>query len=209
MNSQVVAPEKKFEAKYKTFRGYVLYTNSLSVAIAAIFSAFTCGLTLLFPLLFPQGFINIGDLAVMITAVLFGPIIGFTAGGIGPMLADFILGYPQTALFTLIIKACEGFVVGFISNPRKHYKKINYQDIVGLIIGGLIMVFGYFFVELYIFRDPGWAFGELPLNFGVQFGVGVIGTIIFIISSRKNIIINFPHVFEKIFILESLETISK
>lgn len=209
MNSQVVAPEKKFEAKYKTFRGYVLYTNSLSVAIAAIFSAFTCGLTLLFPLLFPQGFINIGDLAVMITAVLFGPIIGFTAGGIGPMLADFILGYPQTALFTLIIKACEGFVVGFISNPRKHYKKIHYQDIVGLIIGGLIMVFGYFFVELYIFRDPGWAFGELPLNFGVQFGVGVIGTIIFIISSRKNIIINFPHVFEKIFILESLETISK
>lgn len=209
MNSQVIAPEKKYETSYKTLKGYVIFTNSLSVAIAAIFSAFTCGLTLLFPLLFPQGFINIGDLAVMITAVLFGPIIGFVAGGVGPMLADFILGYPQTALFTFIIKACEGFVIGFISNPRKHYKKIHYQDIIALIIGGLIMVFGYFFVELYVFRDPGWAFGELPLNFGVQFSVGVIGTIIFITTSRKNIIINFPHVFEKIFIMESLETTSK
>lgn len=207
--SQVIAPEKKYETSYRTLKGYVLFTNSLSVAITAIFSAFTCGLTLLFPLLFPQGFINIGDLAVMITAVLFGPIIGFVAGGIGPMLADFILGYPYTAFFTFIIKACEGFVVGFISNPRKHYKKIHYQDIIGLITGGLIMVFGYFLVELYIFGNPGWAFGELPLNFGVQFSVGVIGTILFITTSRKSIIINFPNVFEKIFKMESLEIVSK
>ena len=64
------------------------------------------------------------------------------------------------------------------------------------------MVFGYFIVELYIFKDPGWAFGELPLNFSVQFGIGAIGSLLFVKTSRKNIINNFPQVFDKIFILE-------
>lgn len=195
--------EKSFKKKYKSFKGYVVFTNSLCISIAAMFSAFTCGLTLLFPFLFPQGFINIGDLAVMITAVLFGPIIGFFSGGIGPMLADFILGYPETAFFTFIIKASEGFVIGLISNPRVNYEKLNYRDLLGVVSGGLIMVFGYFLVELYIFRDPGWAFGELPLNFFVQFGIGIIGTVLFIRTTRKSLIMNFSQVFEKIFIFET------
>ena len=65
------------------------------------------------------------------------------------------------------------------------------------------MVFGYFFVELYVFGDPGWAFSELPLNITVQFGIAAIGSILFIKTSRKNIIDNFPQVFDKIFISEN------
>ena len=194
--------EKRYQISKKTIQGYYLLNNTLVISITAIFAAFTCGMTLLFPFLFPQGFINIGDLAVMITALLFGPIIGLISGGIGPMFADFILGYPQTAFFTLVIKMLEGFLVGLIANPRRHYRDLSVRDIMGVIAGGLTMVFGYFIVELYIFRDPGWAFGELPLNFIVQFGIGAIGSLLFVKTSRKNIIINFPQVFDKIFIIE-------
>jgi len=207
MEGPKLEPEKEYRISGKTFRGYYLLNNPLVISMAAIFAAFTCGMTLLFPLLLPQGFINIGDLAVMITALLFGPIVGLIAGGVGPMMADVILGYPNFAFFTLAIKGLEGFTIGLIANPRKRKKNndLNSKDIIAVVIGGLIMVFGYFFVELFIFRDPGLAFSELPLNFIVQFGIGVIGSLIFVKTSRRNIIDNFPQVFEKIFIIEDEE----
>jgi len=202
MSDNLQDSEKKFRMVRKSFNGYYFPSNSITISMAGIFAAFTCVMTLLFPLLLPQGFINIGDLAVMITALLFGPMIGLVAGGIGPMFADLILGYPQIAFFTLLIKMLEGFLVGLIANPKKHYKRLNYRDVIGVVIGGLTMVFGYFIVQLYIFGDPGWAFGELPLNFTVQFGIGAVGSLLFTRAARKNIIENFPQVFDKIFIIE-------
>jgi len=193
--------EKSNITKGKSFMGYFLLTNPLCISITAIFAVITFALTLIAVVL-SQGFINIGDLGVMISGLLFGPIIGFVAGGIGPFIADLVL-YPPTALFTLGIKAIEGFLVGVIANPRKNYKKFNYKDIIALIVGGLFMVFGYFFVELFIFGDPGWAFGELPFNFFIQFLIGVIGSIIFVRIWRKNIIDHFPQVFDKIFLIET------
>ncbi|MHA1931256.1 MAG: ECF transporter S component [Promethearchaeota archaeon] len=190
--------EKSYKSKGKTFMGYLLLTNPLCISITAIFAAITFALTLIAVLL-SQGFINIGDLGIMISGLLFGPIIGFVVGGIGPFIADLVL-YPPTALFTLVIKALEGFLVGLIANPRKNYKKFSYRDIIAVVVGGLTMVFGYFFVELYIFGDPGWAFGELPYNFFIQFLIGVIGSIIFIRIWRKSIIDHFPQVFDKIFL---------
>lgn len=193
--------EKSHITKGKSFMGYFLLTNPLSISITAIFAVITFALTLVAVVL-SQGFINIGDLGVMISGLLFGPITGFVAGGIGPFIADLVL-YPPTALFTLGIKAIEGFLVGVIAHPRKNYKKFNYKDIIAVIVGGLFMVFGYFFVELFIFGDPGWAFGELPFNFFVQFLIGVIGSIIFVRIWRKSIIDHFPQVFDKIFLIET------
>jgi len=190
--------EKSNKSKAKSFMGYLLLSNPLNISIAAIFAVITFALTLVAVVL-SQGFINIGDLGVMISGLLFGPIIGFVAGGIGPFIADLVL-WPPTALFTLGIKALEGFLVGIIANPRKNYKKFSYRDIIAVVVGGLTMVFGYFFVELYIFGDPGWAFGELPFNFFIQFLIGVIGSIIFVRIWRKSIIDHFPQVFDKIFL---------
>jgi len=201
MNELSTNNEKKYKKDLITLYGYSILSNPLSISIASIFAGLNLALTLVAVLL-SQGFINIGDLGVMITGLLFGPWIGAVAGGIGPMFADIIL-YPPTTPITLVIKALEGFLVGIIANPRKHYKKgLNYRDIMAVIIGGLTMVSGYFLAELYIFRDPGWAFSELPLNFFVQFLIGVIGSLLFTYSFRKNIIESYPQVFDNIFIEE-------
>jgi len=192
---------KSNRSKIKSFMGYLPLSNPLCISITAIFTVITFALTLVAVLL-SQGFINIGDLGVMITGLLFGPIVGFVAGGIGPFIADLVL-YPPTAFFTLGIKALEGFLVGVIANPRRNYKKFNYRDIIAVVVGGLTMVFGYFVVELFFFGDPGWAFGELPFNFFIQFLTGVIGSIIFVRIWRKSIIDQFPQVFDKIFLFEN------
>ena len=201
MEEKSESSEKSYPIKGKTFMGYSILNNPLNVSMAAIFAVIIFALTLIAVVL-SEGFINIGDIGVMISGLLFGPVVGSVAGGIGPFIADIVL-YPPTAIYTLVIKALEGFLVGVIANPRKNYKKLNYRDIVAVVVGGLTMVFGYFFVELLVFGDPGWAFGELPLNFFVQFLTGVIGSILFVRIWRKSIIDSFPQVFDKIFISEN------
>lgn len=171
-----------------------------------VFGALTCVVTMMISIPIPatQGFINIGDSIVMFSGLLFGPIIGSIAGGVGSSLADIFLGYTNYAIPTLIIKGLEGFIVGIIANPRKYYKKINYRDIVGVVVGGLTMVLGYFLVEVMFYGFPS-AFFETIFNLVFQFGLGAIIAIALIIASRKRLIDGMPQVFDKIFIIDAPE----
>ena len=137
--------EKTFKTTYKNFKGYVLLTNPLCVSITAVFAALACVVTMViaFPIPATNGYINIGDAIVMLTGLIFGPIIGGIAGGVGSALADLILGFTIYAPGTLVIKGLEGFIVGLIANPRKNYSKPSFRDLIAVIIGGLIMSFGY------------------------------------------------------------------
>ena len=182
------------------FLGYLLPFNSLSLSMIAIFGAFTCVVTMViaFPIPATSGFINIGDAVVMITGLLFGPIIGGIAGGIGSSLADLFLGFPIYAPATLVIKGLEGFFVGLIANPKKNHKW-NYRDFIAVIVGGFIMIFGYFLYEVMIFGLPS-ALYEFILNGIIQFGLGSVIALIFIFAARKNIKTSLPQVFDKIYI---------
>ena len=83
-------PENKKFSKNRGFYGYMLPKNSLIISLIGIFAAFTRALTFIVPITIPatQGYINLGDIGVMISGLLFGPIIGGIAGGIGSALAD-------------------------------------------------------------------------------------------------------------------------
>lgn len=187
----------------KDFFGYLIPKDSLSLSIIGIFSALICILTMIISIPIPatQGFINIGDAGVMITGLLFGPIIGGIAGGVGSSLADIFLGYTIYAPATLIIKGLEGFIVGIIANPKKQNSRINHKDIISVITGGLIMTYGYFLYEIFLFGVPGAVY-ELLLNGIIQFGLGALIAILFIMSIRKTLTLNFPQVFDKLFIIE-------
>ncbi|MFX0104896.1 MAG: ECF transporter S component [Candidatus Hodarchaeota archaeon] len=205
--SEIVKKKKVF--KTKSLIGYLLPSNVLSISIIGIFAALVCVLTIIIRIPVPvtTGYINIGDFGVMLSGLYFGPIIGGLAGGIGSAIAD-IIGYPQFAIPTLIIKGLEGFIVGLISNPKKKLLKIDYRDVIAVIIGGFIMVAGYFLVELPIY-GLGDALFELPGNL-FQFGFGVIGSLILIAATRKILTINLPYVFDKIFVsIDNEEIVSE
>ncbi len=171
----------------------------LTLSIIGIFSALICVLTMVISIPIPatQGFINIGDAGVMICGLLFGPIIGGFSGGIGSALADLFLGYVIYAPGTLVIKGLEGFIVGIIANPKKYYRKVNYRDIIAVLIGGLVMVFGYFFYEIIIYGIPAALF-EFFLNAIFQLGLGAIIALLFTGIARKPIIDNLPQVFDQL-----------
>ncbi|MCK5587379.1 MAG: ECF transporter S component [Candidatus Lokiarchaeota archaeon] len=128
------------------------YPPSLSLAITAIMTALVCITTLVFQISIPQtqGFFNLGDSAVYISAILFGPIIGAFSGGVGSALADLILGYGVFAPITLVTKGAEGFVVGLISNSLIPPKKTNtrwtvFISLTGLVVGVIIILVGLLF----------------------------------------------------------------
>jgi len=190
--------------KRKNFLGYYLPTDAISLSITSIFAAIACILTMTVSIPVPAtgGYINIGDLGVMLAGLIFGPIIGFISGGVGSALADILLGFPIWAPATFLVKGLEGFVVGLIANPRIFHGKRTYKDILAVIAGGLLMIFGYFIIELFVFNFGVVAsLSEVPGNF-FQFIFGAIGSIILIVILRISIINANPQTFERIFVIE-------
>src|SRR4030065_1632436 len=117
------------------------------LALTAISTALVCVATIAFSFYVPQtrGFFNIGETMVFTTAILFGPVIGAFAGGVGSMLADILLGYPHYAPATLIIKATEGGIVGFLSRRKPNFSSKSWKAftfLIGLIIGVSLSTIG-------------------------------------------------------------------
>jgi uncharacterized membrane protein len=119
------------------------------LAAMAIMGALTTVVTMVFlPFAPTGGFFNLGDAMVVTTALIFGPIVGAVAGGVGSALADVLLLYGSFAPYTLVIKGLEGFLVGYIGNPENNPSKIRL--IIAWIVGGITIVGGYWIAEAFI-----------------------------------------------------------
>jgi len=141
-----------------------LKSTTMRLSMTAIFTALVFVATTIFSVYVPQtrGFFNIGETMVFTTALLFGPFIGAFAGGVGSMLADLFLGYWYYAPATLIIKACEGGLVGFLSRRKLRFiSKAQWEEFTfrsGLVIGILLASVGSIYysgpIELYLGFPP-------------------------------------------------------
>ena len=96
---------------------------------------------------------------VMFAAMVFGPVVGFFAGGVGSALGDIIGGYPGWAPITLVVKGLEGLVVGYLARRSDSTGNL----VVAGVVGGAIMVLGYFLFEVYMYGLPA-ALTEVPGN---------------------------------------------
>ena len=119
----------------------------LKIVFTAVSTALVCIATMFFSVYVPatEGFFNIGESMVFLSALLFGPFVGAFAGGVGSMLADLLLGYPHYAPATLIVKASEGFITGFLSTHNPKLNKLSWRSltsILGLLAGGILAAIG-------------------------------------------------------------------
>jgi len=112
------------------------------MVLNALMIALVCVGTMIIQIPMPStnGYVNIGDGMIFITSIVFGPVPGMIAGGIGSALADILSGYSHWAIFTLIIKGLEGYVVGII--VRKNVTKT--KSVIASIVGSIIMISGYY-----------------------------------------------------------------
>jgi len=152
-----------------------------TLTLLALLIALTTVATMIIqiPILATQGYINVGDAMVFTSALLFGPLAGLLAGGVGSALADWFSGYLQFAPYTLVIKGLEGLVTGLIAwgllkgRPMRTVAGIA-SMIVAMVIGGAVMVAGYYVVEQFIMGKA--AAAEVPGNLFQVLGGVVIAT---------------------------------
>ncbi len=155
------------------------------IAKVSVLAALVTVATIIFQIPTPatKGYINLGDTFIFVGAILLGKKSGFLIGGIGSALADILSGYAHWAPFTLIIKGLEGYMAGFAASSWKQ-EKMNYKfSIFILLIAALIMIFGYFIVEVFMY-GMGAALAELPGNI-FQGGASIVISIAIITTLKK------------------------
>ena len=149
-------------------------------ALLALFIALVAVSTMIIRIPVPQtnGYMNLGDSMVLLAALFFGPVGGFIAGGIGSALADILGGYPQWALWTLIIKGIEALIVSVIAGALKLKRgRISVLQITSFTLATAWMVFGYFIAET-IMYDQKVALVEVPANIIQALGSVVLATLL-------------------------------
>ena len=113
------------------------------LVLGALFAALCTIMTLVIQVPSPmQGYVNLGDCGVLLSAWILGPLYGAGAAGIGSMLADLLSGYAHYAPGTLLIKLAMAAVAGLLF--KEHTRSALPAQLVSAAVGETIMVVGYF-----------------------------------------------------------------
>lgn len=153
--------------------------NIRRLAFGGLLTALIAALTAYVRISIPGGYLNPGDAAIALAAVFMGPYAAIPAA-LGSMLAD-LLGYPQYAVFTLIIKGLMGLIAGWGMKSAK----LGVKSVLCICISGIILVGGYFIADV-ILGDIGLAIVDLPWNL-VQLAVFVISSVVFMATGIRKL----------------------
>lgn len=127
--------------------------------------------------------IHLGSAAGFLAAMLFGPLAGGLASGIGMGLFDLLGGWATTAPWTLVIKFAAGFAVGKIAWGNGHHGDDQRRNLIACLVGGLINLVGYtiqkFLTTWIVFFSPnGTYFGNTLKAALLAAGSEAVGSIL-------------------------------
>ncbi|MDT2760669.1 ECF transporter S component [Enterococcus xiangfangensis] len=137
----------------------------------AMMVALTVTLSIMFIIPIPatKGFVTLCEVGIYASALLFGPTGGLLVGALSGGLIDLISGYPEWAIFSIVIHGFQGFLLGYLYNKFSNKKGL----FLGFSFASLFMIIGYALATALLY---GWAAGlaSLPGN-AVQniFGIAV------------------------------------
>ncbi len=108
------------------------------------------------------GYFNIGEIMVYTAALLMGPYVGAFAGGVGSMLSDLALGFPQFAPGTLVIKGVEGYIVGRLGSLPLARLSLKQWRLISIAVGAAVAL-------IVALVGTNYYTGEMTLSLGVPF----------------------------------------
>ena len=142
------------------------------LVLAALFAALCCVMTLVIQIPAPTGHVNLGDVAVLLSAWILGPVWGGAAAGVGSALAD-MLSYPAYAPATFVIKFAMATAAALIFGLAKKRGHKYIGMVMGAIVAEAVMVGGYFLYECVVLAVGAAAAASIPFNL-VQGTVGAV-----------------------------------
>lgn len=124
-----------------------------SITITAVFIAltyiFTAFINVCIPPGNPAGLTHLGNIPVLIAAIIFGKKIGAVTGGVGMALFDLFSPWAIWSPFTFVIMGVTGYVVGMLT--EKH-RKIGWY-LLAVLAAAAIKVVGYYLAEGIIYGN--------------------------------------------------------
>lgn len=155
------------------------------LVLTALMAAIVALLTFVVRIPIPatQGYIHLGDCMIFLSVFLLGWKRGAVTAAIGSALADIVGGYAFYAPISLVVKALMAVVAGIFiarainrarSTKKAHStgKKIFAMSICGMILGGLVMVAGYYIAESIMYGSLITPLIGVAMNC-LQFAVGL------------------------------------
>lgn len=156
-----------------------IYKLVLSGLMVAVITAVTY-----FPMPVPiaHGYVNLGDVFVIIAGVTLGPVYGFMAAGIGSALADILVGFANYAPATFVVKGLMALVVYYILGSRNSAYRL-FRTVLATIVSEVIMVTGYFAFELALYGAG--AIASVPGNSIQGICCASIGCLLILIVTKN------------------------
>lgn len=143
---------------------------------AIVFSA-TMFINIRLPISINGGLIHMGNIALFLTAFLFGKKKGAIAGAFGMGLFDILSGWTAWAPFTFVIRGVMGYVIGSISHANNKEGVNALYNIIAIILGGIWMIGGYYMTEVILYGNWMTPVTSIPGNI-VQIVFGCLSVIL-------------------------------
>jgi uncharacterized membrane protein len=159
--------------------------NTTRIASLVIMTAVTAVFTFMIriPIAPTRGYLNLGDVAIFFSALIFGPWTALISGGLGTALADIISGYSQWAPLTFFAHGLQGLAAGFLfhriagADARLGQGRTFTGLLLAFLAGTVIMAGLYFAAGAFMF-GPGAALVEVPGNILQNLAGIVAGTLL-------------------------------
>lgn len=163
-------------------------SQAKKIAFGALFAALCCIGTVIVQIPAPQGgYLNVGDVFVLLSGWCLGPLYGSVAAAVGSALADVVVGFPLYAPATFIIKGLDALVAYLVWAFLKKWIKKDRLDflprLLSAVLAESVMVFGYAAYD-YILADWGAAILNVPFN-AIQASVCIIGGVLLCVALTK------------------------
>lgn len=149
-------------------------SRTQKIVTAAMLAALACVATMIIKIPSPmKGYLNLGDCVVLLAGWVLSPVYCFLAAGIGSALADIFSGYVIYAPATFVIKGLMAIIAYYLFKLISNKIGNLPSRIISGVAAELIMVFGYFIFE-------GFLYGFIPsaVNIPANAVQGVAGLII-------------------------------
>ena len=164
------------------------------LVLAALMAALCTIMTMVIQVPSPmQGYVNLGDCAVLMSAWVLGPLYGGAAAGIGSALADLLSGYahyvPDTFAIKLVMAVAAALIFRAATKKGLSASSVLLGQIVGGVVAEVIMVLGYFaYASLWLGKGLAAA-ASIPGNI-VQGVFGLVAaTVVYTVLSRSRAVV--------------------
>lgn len=160
------------------------------LSVTALFTALTCVATMVIKVPTPvtNGYVNLGDILVLLSGWMLGPVYGFFAAGVGSALTDLLGGYMAYVPGTLVIKGLMAVVAYYLAFPGKGSQRVQaFTRTFSAVAAEALMVLGYFTYEATLLGYGFAAAASIPGNL-VQGLFGIVGALaLYVLLTRSGV----------------------